>query len=193
MRKNVLITPIAMNPAVVVAGQKRWVRGALVGAFVTSFVLVPAGVASAAPNGSTDANVVVGAGIALQGLPASVTLTGIPGDIAEETAPFTYTVVTNSTSGYTVTVEAAADVLLPADTVANTDSIPIARLGAQDETGGAPGGYAALSDTAPVLVHTQPVRSGPDGDTLATGFQMDIPAVNPDTYTVTLNYLAAVI
>lgn len=174
--------------------RRRWLSGAIVTAMAAALVVLPVGAASAAPDGDTEAEVVVTAGIALVGLPAGFNLTGQPGDLATE-AEFDYTVVTNSTTGYNVTVQADAATLVGDDQL-NTDTIPIARLGARDDapvSPAVPGLYTPLSSTTPVNVHTQVTRSATDGDPLSTGFQMLIPAVAADTYTVTLSYLAAVI
>lgn len=171
-------------------GSGRWSRGAMVATIAAALLVVPVGAAAADPDGTTDATVSVSEGIALFDLPAGFTLSGQPGDVATETVPFTYTVITNSSVGYHVTVQAESAVMV--GTNGNVDTIDITRLGARDNTPTPATDYSAVSSQSAVTVHTQDTRSAIDGDSLATGYVMEIPAVNADSYTVTLDYVAAV-
>lgn len=139
---------------------------------------------------STDtvlANVGVTSAITLSGLTPAFTLNGLPGATVAGPAAVTMLVETNNIAGYSVTVQAADNELLPADTTANTDVIPIGALSVR-ETGTT--SYTALSDTNPVTVHTQATRSASGGDAISNDYQVVIPFVNADLYTATLDYVA---
>jgi len=167
----------------------RLVQGGLIGtALAVAAVGIASGPASADPSGSTTANVAVASGITLTGLTPAFLLAGAPGVTVQNQAPVTYNVETNSDTGYTVTVQSATATMVPADQAANLDTIPIAALTVR-ETGTT--AYAAVT-TGIVVVHDQGARSSNGGDELGTDFQMRIPTVTPDTYTATLNYIAAV-
>jgi hypothetical protein len=94
-------------------------------------------------------------------------------------------VLTNNLLGYTVTVQAASATL--SGTGGNTDTIPIASLGVRET--GSPA-FLPVSNVAPVLVHAQVTPSAPAGDTVSNDYQVTIPFVQPDTYSVVLNYTA---
>ena len=145
--------------------------------------------ASAAPGDtsadSTVANVGVTSSITLQGLTESFTLNGLPGDTQTSTGAVSYTVLTNNVGGYTVGVTAADDVLSPAG--ASTDTIPIGNLAVR---AGGNGAFTALSDTSPVILRDKDTRSAQAGDDYSDDYQVDIPFVADDTYSVTLNYVA---
>jgi hypothetical protein len=171
----------------------RFGRPALRGVIGAAVVLLCSGAligtASAAPGetsgGTTDANVGVTSAIALTALTPSFTLTGLPGATVTGVGAVTFNVATNNLAGYAVTVVSETPTMVGTGT--NPDSIPIADLTVQ-ETGGA--GYAALSDTTPVTVHSQSARSAEGGDSLSNDYQLVVPFVNEDTYTATLDYLA---
>jgi hypothetical protein len=137
-------------------------------------------------SGTTTANVAVSSSITLSNLTSSFTLTGVPTATASQTGAVSMLVTTNNLLGYTVTVEAAGAVLAGAS-AGNTDSFPVNLLKVR-ETGGAT--YTSVSNTAPVTVHTQATPSAGAGDTLSNDYQVTIPAVRPDTYSVALNYTA---
>ncbi|WP_375423218.1 hypothetical protein [uncultured Friedmanniella sp.] len=158
----------------------------LAAALATSSVL-PASAVPLTDSDSTTANVAVSSVITLTGLTSGFTLTGIPGATVATLNAVTMNVETNNVAGYDVTVEAASDVLDPADTVANPDTIPIDALSVREN--GTPT-YTQLSDTTPVTVHTQDSRSDDGGDVIGNDYSVDIPFVNVDTYSVTLNYIA---
>ncbi len=169
------------------------VRGAVGAAVLVLGVGGLAGTASAAEDdGTVDGNVVVGSSIVLSGLTPSFTLTGIPGATVEGLGVVDYNVETNNLAGYAVTVQSQTDTML-ATAAGNLDSIPIGALSARD------GGvgtftYVPVADSTSLVgttVHTQATRSAENGDALSTDFQVDIPFVNSDTYTATLDYVAA--
>jgi hypothetical protein len=135
-------------------------------------------------SGSTVANVTVNSAITLSNLPASFTLTGIPGDTPSTT--ITMTVTTNNFLGYSVSVEAAAANLAPS-IVGSTAVIPVGALAVRETTVGI---YTPLSSTTPRVVHSQPTASASSGDTVSNDYQATIPFVRQDTYSGTLNYVA---
>ena len=155
-----------------------------------SVALLPAGQALAATSpGSSIANVAVDSGIAITLLTPAFTLTGIPGDTPVDIGAVTMDVFSNNATGYNVTVEAAAPNLV--GTGANTDVIPVADLSVE-ETGGTTG-YLPLSSTAATTVYTQDTPSAATpGDALSNDYEFNtgIPDVTPDTYSVTLDYVA---
>jgi hypothetical protein len=137
---------------------------------------------------STTANVTVNAsGITLSNLTSSFTLSGDPNTTVTSGAGIvSMNVLTNNPTGYTVSVQAAAAAL--AGTGGNTDTIPVADLKVK-ETGGA--SFTSLSSSSAVTTHNQATKSASSGDAISNDFQVVIPFVNPDTYTVVLNYVAA--
>ncbi len=137
-------------------------------------------------DGSTTANVEVGSAIKLTGLTSSFTLTGLPGETTTDGGgAVTYNVETNNQAGYAVTVKSDSSTMDPAN--GGGDTIPIADLTIR-ESGTTP--YTPLSSTGTVTVHSQDTRSAEEGDSLSNDFQMDVPFVNADTYSATLNYVA---
>jgi hypothetical protein len=191
-----MTTPLAPpqshdSPTITTRSRRVVVRGIVGGAATLAFatgMLVPA---LAAPGDtdahSTVANVHVTSAIAMTGTTANFTLTGLPGATVAQDGIVTFTVTTNDLAGYAVTVESATGTLLPADPVANTDTIPIGALSVR-ETGTTP--YTPLDNASVVTVHTQAVRSAQIGDALSNDYRVIIPFVNEDTYTATLNYVA---
>lgn len=162
------------------------------GAAATAAIIAVTGLsASAAPgdtaDGSTVGNVTVQSAISLTALTPSFNLTGLPGATVLGTAATTFNVETNNIGGYAVTVTAATASLLPADTTANPNVIPISALSVR-ETGTTP--FTPVSNVTPTTVHTQPTRSAEGGDTLSNDYRVVIPFVNEDTYSVTLDYVA---
>lgn len=134
---------------------------------------------------TTVARVAVNSAITLQGLTPSFTLTGLPGATVTELGAVAYTVLTNNVGGYTVTVQAEAAALTPAG--ASPDTIPVGALSVRPSGGGA---YTPLSDTSPLTLHDSDARSDSDGDDYSDDYQVDIPFVADDTYSVTLDYIA---
>jgi len=170
----------------------RLIRNSLIGAAAAALCLgalaAPASADPLTSGQSTTAHVGVTAGITMTGLTPSFTLTGTPGSTQTGVGAVTFNVETNNVAGYAVTVQSTAATMLPADTGANMDSIPIAALTVR-ETGGST--FDGLSSTAALQVHTQAERSANGGDSLSNDFRLRIPVVNADTYSATLNYVAS--
>ena len=141
-------------------------------------------------SGTTTANVNVTSDIILSGLTEAFTLEGFPGQSPEDIGAVTFSVFTNNTDGYNVTVEAEAANLTAAGS--NTDVIPVADIGVR-ETDTAT--YTALSSTATVTVHSQETRSAElPGDALSNDYAFinPIPDVKSDLYSDVLDYVATV-
>jgi hypothetical protein len=170
----------------------RIVRGTLLGAaLAVAFVGANPGSASAQESGdSTQGNVAVEGGITLTGLTPSFTLTGTPGETVTGTGVVEFNVETNNVAGYAVTVQSAAPTMLPADQVANTDFIAIGDLTVRETGAGSFTPMTAAGAGSPVLVHTQAVRSANGGDNLSNDYEINVPTVNVDTYSATLDYIA---
>jgi hypothetical protein len=164
-------------------------RGFVCVAAVATFAVGLGGSAYGAEDtGSTDGSVEVTAAITLTGLPAGFTLAGIPGaTVSTGATPVTFNVETNNIGGYAVTVQGAAATLTGV-VVGNTDSIPIGALSVRETT--IETIYTPLSSTVAVPVHSQTDRSAEGGDDLSNDYQVVIPFVSSDTYTVTLDYVA---
>ena len=135
---------------------------------------------------SVEANVVVNPSLTLTGLTAAFTLTGDINAAVEGLRAVSFAVSSNNAAGYAVTVQSDSDTLDPT-TTANTDTIPIGALGVR-ESGSST--YTPVSDATAVTVHRQTTPSLAAGDALGNDYRIDIPFVNPDTYTTTLNYVA---
>ncbi len=146
--------------------------------------------AVAAPGDTSDdttvANVGVTSAIVLTALTPSFTLNGLPGAIVTGLNAVSFNVETNNIGGYAVTVQAEDDVLA-STAQGNTDEIPIAALRVRESGGGA---YTSVTDAAPLTVHSQATRSASGGDNLSNDYQVSIPFVADDTYSVTLDYVA---
>lgn len=170
----------------------RILRGTLLGAaLAVAFVGANPGSASAQDSGdSTVGNVAVEGGITLTGLTPSFTLTGTPGETVTGDGAVEFNVETNNVAGYAVTVQSAAATMLPANTVTNTDSIAIGDLTVRESGAGAFTPMTASGAGAPVVVHTQATRSANGGDDLSNDYQINVPTVNVDTYSATLDYVA---
>lgn len=66
--------------------------------------------------------------------------------------------------------------------------VAIANLSVKNTTGGT---YAPLSNTTADTVTTKATKSPAGGDSFSNDYQIQIPFVNSDTYSVGLNYVAA--
>lgn len=137
-----------------------------------------AGAPALAQTAPVEANAVVENAITLTADAPSVTLTGLPG--AATTASSGLVATSNNAAGYNVTVAANAATL--AGTGTNTDTIPVTSLSV---------GGAAASNTAPVTIHTQAVKSATAGDAIPVAYALTMPHVNADTYSVGLTFTAA--
>ncbi|CAO5254753.1 DUF7927 domain-containing protein [Frankia sp. AgKG'84/4] len=135
----------------------------------------------------TTSTTVLAQTLTLTGLTNSFTLSGEPGVTAAQDGAVTMTVTTNSSNGYTVAVQGTAPTLTPA-TSGNGDSIPVGSLRVR-ESGTA--GFTPLSDVASVEVHNQGQASAVNGDAVSNDYAIDIPFVTSDTYSTTLDYIAA--
>jgi large repetitive protein len=161
------------------------------GLFLTATGLVVAtGPGSPAAAVPTTGNVSVAAtGITLSGVTPAFTLAGDPETTQTANGAVTMAIRTNNRTGYNVTVQAAAANLTGLDPL-NTDVIPVGNLKVR-KTGGA--GFTALSNSSAVTVENKASRSaGGAGDALSNDYQVDIPFVNADTYSVVLDYTATV-
>jgi hypothetical protein len=170
-------------------GYRLVARTVLVTATAAAFVGMSSVSASAAPGDISEASVVanvnVNSTINLALDQGSFTINGTPNSSEDKTGAVTGTVTTNNAAGYSVGVQAAAAALRPS-TGANTDSIPIANLEVSD----AAGAFTPVSNTAPVITTTKATRSALTGDAFSDDYRVDIPDVNSDIYSVTLNYTA---
>lgn len=169
--------------AIAVRNRTFTVGGGLLAAagLVATLAVGPAAFADTAP---TTANATVSSTITLTG-DAAFTLTGAPGDVTTSTSGLT--AESNNTAGYNVTVLANQANLLPADTVANTHTIPVTSLKVADSAST----LTALSTTTPVTVHTQSTASAAGGDALTASYELAMPFVNADTYSGGLTFTAA--
>jgi uncharacterized repeat protein (TIGR01451 family) len=125
--------------------------------------------------------------ITLTGLTSSFTLTGLPNTTVSLEEAVAMTVTTNSTTGYTVSVLADSP-WLSALSPLNNSVIDIARMRVRES---GTSSYQQMSADSPVVVHTQSTPSSPQGDAVSNDFQLDIPFVPSDTYSNTLDYIAA--
>jgi hypothetical protein len=137
-------------------------------------------------SGTTVVNVAVPSGITLTGLTPSFTLNGAPGSTITEIGAVDFNVETNNPAGYVVTVISETPTLTP-QTPGNPDSIPVEVVTVRENGGGT---FSPLSNTEPVVVHTQSTRSANGGDDLSNDYRLRVPVVNEDTYSATLDYIA---
>ncbi|RCG27302.1 DUF11 domain-containing protein [Sphaerisporangium album] len=150
---------------------------------------VSAAAGSNCPSGGEDPRCtattsVIALNIVLSDLTSAFTLTGPPETTVRGDGAVTMTVVTNSPTGYTVTVRPASPTLTSAGTGA---SIPIGDLKVRESGTGV---FTPLSPDTPVLVHSQPVASAHNGDPLSNDYEVDIPFVPSGAYSATLDYVA---
>lgn len=141
------------------------------------------GPAAFADTSPTTANAQVASTITLTG-DAAFTLAGAPDTVATSTSALT--AESNNGTGYNVTVLADQADLLPSDTVANTDTIPVTSLQVADSAST----LTALSTTVPVTVHTQATSSIEGGDALTANYSLAMPFVDADTYSGGLTFTA---
>lgn len=158
---------------------------------VAAIAMIAAGIGVAATSAfaasdskTTTANVAVNSLITLSGLTPAFTLTGDPSATVTAGSAVTMNVTTNSLTGYNVSVQAAADHLQGAPS--NTQTIPIGNLKVKGDLAT----YTSVSNLTPFVVHAQATMSAASGDTLTNAYQVAIPFVPADTYSVQLNYVA---
>ncbi|WP_239161803.1 DUF11 domain-containing protein [Acrocarpospora phusangensis] len=128
---------------------------------------------------------VIAQSIVLADLTEDFTLTGVPDSTVRGDGAVTMTVITNSPTGYNVTVRATAPELTAPGIAA---TIPVSALKVR-ESGTST--FQQMSSTVPVSVHEQDTASAPAGDPLSTDYEVDIPFVPSGTYSVTLDYIAS--
>jgi hypothetical protein len=132
------------------------------------------------------ANVGVGNVLTLSGLTAAFALSGAPATTQTGLSAVTMNVKTNNRTGYNVTVQAASASMVGV-TVGNTDTIPVSALTVKNNLGV----YTAMSNSAATTVALTAVKTTGIGDTVTNDYEVVIPWVNADTYSVSLNYIAA--
>ncbi|MCM3921831.1 putative Ig domain-containing protein [Frankia sp. AiPs1] len=135
----------------------------------------------------TIATAITAQSLALTDLTPAFTLTGEPNSSVVQNGAVTMTVTTNSTDGYTVAVQATSPTLT-GQTAGNGDSIPVSSLLVRESGTSA---FQPLSDTAAVPVRSQGQPSAPGGDAVSNDYAIDVPFVASDTYSTTLDYIAA--
>jgi hypothetical protein len=149
-------------------------------------------VGNTCPSGSADPGCVTVTSIAarsitLSGLTSSFTLNGLPHTTVGVDGAVTMTVTTNSPGGYQVTVQAESPALTAA-LAGNSATIPINLLQVR-ETGTMP--FLPMSNTSAQVIHQRSSASSPNGDAVSNDYQIVIPFVPPDTYSATVDYIAA--
>ncbi len=97
------------------------------------------------------------------------------------------TVTSNSTSGYVVTVQAGDAWLAPLDP-RNGSAIAIALLRVRESGSSL---FRSLSDQSALVIHQQSGPSAAQGDAVGNDYQIEIPFVPADTYSVTLDYIVS--
>lgn len=143
--------------------------------------------ASASNTGTTTANVAVSNAITLSALTPSFTLSGDPGTTVTQDGAVTMNVDTNNATGYTVSVQPTAANLV--GTGSNSFTIPVGDLQVR-ETGQQ--FFSPLNPAFQLHVYSQDTPSAAGGDNLSNDYQIQIPdGTPPDTYSVTLDYVAA--
>jgi uncharacterized repeat protein (TIGR01451 family) len=124
--------------------------------------------------------------ISITGLTDDITLTGLPNTTVTSNGAVTMTVTTNSTGGYIVSVRSTSEVLTGADP-GNTDVIPIEDLWVR---GTGDTSFVPLS-LDPTIVEDRDSATSPAGDAVSNDYRVDIPFVDGDTYTGTLDYIVS--
>jgi len=139
--------------------------------------------------GAGTVTVVVDSSIQLSMTDSAISLQGLAGatGVTATDNQMAMNVKTNNITGYAVTVKADQADLLPGDTTANTDKIPVSNIRVTNNDDAA---KAALSDTAAAPVASKDSRSIEAGDAITATFDGDIPFVNSDTYTGTITFTA---
>jgi hypothetical protein len=168
---------------------KRLIPLGMIGAAaVLASVVAGGGVASAdagsTASANTNASVTVDPEISFGGITDGFNLEGLPGANVEQNNAVNMNVVTNNLAGYDVTVQSMSPALQPSLS-GNPDTIPLSDLLV---SGDSSNGFQPL--TGSVLVHTQDQRSAEAGDALSNDYEVNVPFVNQDTYSTTLNYIA---
>src|ERR1041384_2061344 len=182
-KEAIVMTTIARNRAFLARAAVTAGAGAVLLAAMAGTAAADPGMTS---DGATQANVVVDSAIALTGLTPGFTLSGIPGATAAQNGDVTFTVTTNNLAGYAVTVQSRTASLAPTAS-GDTAALPIGALPVREPGTGT---FPPVSDQESVVVHSQDTRSAAEGDALSNDYRVQIPFVNEDTYTTTLDYIA---
>jgi uncharacterized repeat protein (TIGR01451 family) len=123
--------------------------------------------------------------ITLSGLTSSFTLSGPPSVLVTANGAVTMNVQTNSPGGYYVTVKPAGGTMVGTGT--NPETIPVGELKVR-ESGKTL--FGSLLANQALVVHSQTGPSSAGGDAVSNDFQVQIPFIRPDSYSVTLDYIA---
>lgn len=156
------------------------------GALLAAAALAAASLAGTAAFASTDAVTVeanVTDTITLVANDATIALDGAPGDTAQ--AASTLTVTTNNFSGYNVTATPGA-AALEGSTVGNTDTIDIGALQLNSVAMAHDGETGTASE-----IYSQAEQSAEGGDPVNVDFDLAVPFVAADLYTVGLTFTAS--
>jgi uncharacterized repeat protein (TIGR01451 family) len=124
--------------------------------------------------------------ISITGLTDDITLTGLPNTTVTSNGAVTMTVTTNSTGGYVVSVRSSTESLTGSDPE-NTDVIPVGNLKVR---GTGDTSFVPLS-LDPTIVEDRDSATSPAGDAVSNDYRVDIPFVDGDTYTGTLDYIVS--
>ncbi|WP_374947808.1 beta strand repeat-containing protein [Agreia sp.] len=124
--------------------------------------------------------------ISISGLTDDITLTGLPNTTVTSNGAVTMTVTTNSAGGYVVAVQSSTEALTGADP-SNTDVIPITDLKVRRSGDTS---FVPLS-LDPLIVEDSDSATPPSGDAVSNDYRVDIPFVDGDTYSGTLNYIVS--
>jgi large repetitive protein len=143
--------------------------------------------ADSVTTGCTASVLIAARTIALTDLASSFMLTGLPNSTVGSNGTVTMTVTTNSTGGYVVSVQAAT-VSLTGASPGNNATIPIGLLRVR-ETGTQ--AFRPLSTAVPLVVHQQDTPSAPGGDAVSNDYRIQIPFIQSDTYSTTLDYIVS--
>ena len=124
--------------------------------------------------------------IQLNDLTESFTLEGPADAVVVNNGAISMTVDSNNPGGYQVTVQGESGELV-SRTAVDGPTIAISELFFR---GNGTAEFTPLS-TDPQVVFARNAASAPDGDAVSSDFRMQMPFVDPDTYSVTLEYLVS--
>jgi len=180
-KAGVAQTPVSYDAS----ATSRTLSGLTAGSSYTFTVAATNATGTSAPSAQSNAVTPYATAISMSGLTPSFTLTGPPNSTITQNGAVTMTVTSNN--GYSVTVQARTGSLTAA-TPGNSATIPIGSLQARESGSSL---FQALSASSPLVVHQQNGPSGQGGDAISNDYRVQIPALPSDTYSVTLDYIAA--